>query len=174
MAEIQLPHKVGKRKTHAPRIDFTPMVDLGFILITFFIYTTTMARPNTMEVNMPSNEPVTDHTHFIEESTITLILVHGHKVIYYNGSLTDTGQLKVQSGDKLPDLLVAKRKAVKSLPAKFSKEAHKLHVIIKPNDDCKYEDVVRVLDDMNILDVPYYAIVDISAQEREWVKTAVQ
>jgi biopolymer transport protein ExbD len=174
MADIHMPQKNGKRKTNAPRIDFTPMVDLGFILMTFFIYTTTMARPNTMEVNMPSNEPVTEHTHFIDESTITLIPVHGHKVIYYNGGLTGPAQLRVQSMAKLLDLSLDKKKAVKALPATFSAEAHKLHVLIKPNDDCKYEDVVNVLDDMNILDVPYYAIVDISAQEKEWVKTTVQ
>ena len=45
MAELNMPQKAGKRKMHSLRVDFTPMVDLGFLLISFFMLTTTMANP---------------------------------------------------------------------------------------------------------------------------------
>ncbi len=52
MAEIQVSGKHG-RKAATPRIDFTPMVDLGFLLITFFMMTTTMSAPKAMDISMP-------------------------------------------------------------------------------------------------------------------------
>ena len=169
MAEIQNPQKGSRRKIQAPRIDFTPMVDLGFILITFFIYTTTMAQPNTMQVNMPSDEHTDSPTQFIEESTITLIPVKGHNVVHYNGALKSADQLQMHGIGKMLDILIARKKAVAELPPSFSGEAHKLHVLIKPGDDSRYADLVELLDDMSIVDVPYYAIVDVSSEEKEWI-----
>ncbi len=174
MADLDISRKGGKRKTQTPRMDFTPMVDLGFILITFFIYTTTMAQPNAMELNMPSKEPTDVPTVFVAESTITLIPVKEHNVVYYSGALTDKDQLKIVTVDKIRDVLLNKKRDVSMLPAKFSADAHKLHVLIKPNDDCKYDDVVQLLDNMNIVDIPYYALVDITLEEREWAEAVVQ
>jgi hypothetical protein len=63
-----------------------------------------------------------------------------------------------------------KKSGLKDLPQTFSVQAHILHVLIKPNDDCKYNDVVQLLDEMNILAVPYYAIMDLAPQEKEWIR----
>lgn len=166
-----MPQKGGKRKVQVPRIDFTPMVDLGFILITFFIYTTTMAQPNAMEINMPSNEPTESPTAFIEESTITLIPVKGHNVVYYEGAMANKEAMKVARIDNIREVLLTKKKQTAGLPATFSNEAHKIHVLIKPNDDCKYDDVVQLLDNMTITDVLYYALMDITTEEHEMVNT---
>jgi len=169
MSEINLPQNTGKRKVHAPRIDLTPMVDLGFLLITFFIFTTTMANPRTMEVNMPF-KPSDATTAFVDTSTITLIPVKDHAIAYYNGQFENTSTPQTADFKEIREILIEKQNDIKALPASFSEQAQKLHVIIKPNDDCTYEDVVDVLDEMSILDVPYYAIDDITAREKEWLK----
>src|SRR6185312_11000812 len=111
MAEINMPDKKGKkRKIHSTRIDSTPMVDLGFLLITFFIITTTMAKPKTMELNMPSDRDDHNPTKVIAESTLTLIPTKNHMVAYYEGILTDTAQLKICSTSNVRDVIIKKKK----------------------------------------------------------------
>ncbi len=172
MAEMNMPEKQGKRKAHAAlRIDLTPMVDLGFLLITFFMYTTTMAKPKTMEIRMPAPAPPdVVQTKYPEESTITIIPIAGHKIFYYTGILKDEAQLKNAPISSCRDILIKMKADVAHLPNTLSPEAHKLHVLIKPNEDSKYNDLVQLLDEMNISDVPYYALVDISPEEKEWLQ----
>ncbi len=169
MAEMNMPQKAGKRKRHSLRIDFTPMVDLGFLLITFFMYTTTMANPKVIDITMPDNAPTSNPTAYPEESTMTLIPVRGHQLVYYNGALKMRAQMKLIPIKDARGILLAKKKQVAELPLSFSAEAHKLHVLIKPNDDCKYQDVVELLDEMVIVGVPYSTIVDLSPIEKEWL-----
>jgi biopolymer transport protein ExbD len=174
MADMQLPQKNGKRKVHAMRVDLTPMVDLGFLLISFFIYTTTMAKPKAMEVNMPFKAP--ERTPFCEACTVTLIPTKDHRLAYYKGALDHpekTGITGFDAGGLRPELIREQQQA-KALPASFSKDAHELHVIIKPNDDCTYDDIVKVLDEMSILDIKYYAMTDITAAEKELVTKKLQ
>ena len=170
MAELNIPVKNGKRKVQAPRIDLTPMVDLGFLLITFFMFTTTMAREKVMDIRMPDNEPSPVPTVFIAESTITLIPDKNHTVRYYEGTLTGPGDLKTTTAANILLVLLKKKNEVAALPASFSTEAHKLHVLIKPTTDSKYEDVVRMMDDMLIADVIYYALTDITEDELQELK----
>ena len=165
MAEMNLPQKGGKRKTAVPRIDLTPMVDLGFLLITFFMFTTTLAQSRKMEINMPSPEPVDHPTTFPEESTITLLPAAGHKIAYYEGTLKEPSQMHVCSIKQIRAILDRKKTVAATLPAKFSVDAHKLHVIIKPSHDSKYSDLVALLDEMLIQDIRLYAIVDITSYE---------
>ncbi len=174
MADMQLPQKNGRRKVHALRVDLTPMVDLGFLLIAFFMYTTTMAKPKTMEVNMPFETDV--KTAFCEECTVTLMPTKDHKLVYYKGTFEHPTKLGISSFEPngLRAELIKEQQAVKALPASFSKDAHELHVIIKPNDDCTYEDLVKVLDEMSILDIKYYAMTDITAAEKEFVTKKLQ
>ncbi len=168
MAEINLPQKPGKRKIHSTRIDLTPMVDLGFLLITFFMITTTLAKAKLMDINMPTYEG--PPTEWIDTSTITLIPVKEHQVVYYNGALKSEQQLKKLPLTGIRDILMCKKKEVANLPASFSKQAHMLHVLIKPNADCKYEDLVRLLDELLISDLKIYAITDITAEEKECIR----
>ncbi len=167
MAELNIAPKGGRRKTIPPRIDLTPMVDLGFLLITFFMFTTTLAQEKALEVSMPSNEITHEPTVLPEESTVTLIPLKGHKMIYYKGILKDAGQLKECPVAGATNIIMSLKKDVAALPGTLSKEAHKLHVLIKPLDDCSYDDVVHVLDAMLIVDVPYYAVVYITPEESD-------
>ncbi len=81
-------HKGGKKrgKKLSTRVDFTPMVDLGFLLITFFMLTTSMNKPQTMEINMPVKEDEVkpeDESKVKASQAITLLLAKNDKVVYY-------------------------------------------------------------------------------------------
>ncbi len=156
----------GGRKVQPPRIDLTPMVDLGFLLITFFMFTTTLAQQKTMELNMPSNEKTDRPMAVPAESTITIIPVKGHVVKYYEGFF-EPGKLMQCPTSKVIDRILQKKKEVAALPAGYSKDAHRLHVLIKPDDASSYEDVVHVVDAMLIADVKDYAIMDLGVVEKE-------
>jgi len=168
MADIQVSEKSGRRKTHSLRVDLTPMVDLGFLLITFFMYTTTLAKNKLMEINRPSGN-VAHPTVYPEESTVTLIPVGFHKIIYYPGTLykTEWRQIGYSGNSSVRNILMAKEKQVAGLPNTLSAQAHQLHVVIKPDSDCSYSDIVALLDEMHILDIQYYALTDITAEEKD-------
>ncbi|HXH19667.1 MAG TPA: biopolymer transporter ExbD, partial [Chitinophagales bacterium] len=94
--------KKGKKvraKKMSTRIDFTPMVDLGFLLITFFMLTTTLSKPQTMEINMPEKDNVTDPTKIKESTALTVILTANDKIYYYFGIPDSVGGLQMETTD---------------------------------------------------------------------------
>lgn len=167
MAEIQVLEKGKRRKAAPPRIDLTPMVDLAFILITFFIYATTLREEKALIVNKPTQgEPSTS---YIDTSTITIMPTAGDKYAYYHGTLDNPDKVTLADAKQLRGIILNKQHDLKGLPASYSVQARKLHVIIKPDKNSKYENLVSVLDEMLINKVPYYTIVDITQQEEEIV-----
>src|SRR4051812_44848165 len=80
--------KKGKKrgKKSSPRIDMTPMVDLGFLLITFFILTTTMNKPQAMELNMPDKTQDNQEQPVKASHSLTLILGKFDKVYWFTGT----------------------------------------------------------------------------------------
>jgi len=164
MADINLS---GKRGKSLPRVDLTPMVDLGFILITFFIYTTTLLEQKTMDMNLPV--PSNSNQEIPLESTLTLIPTAKHQIAWYSGvakNKTDIGFVPIAT---VRNLILQKQYDTKNLPATFSQLAHKLHVVIKPDRNSKYSDLITVLDEMVINAVPYYVLQDLSVEEQRWL-----
>lgn len=168
MADLQVKDRNDRRSKRTPNVDLTPMVDLGFILITFFIYTTTMTKPNMLTLNTPY-EPAEATTAFVDTSTITIIPIKGHKVVYYNGNMGDEAELQTTDFATLRALLPAKQQELKALPSSFSKQAHQLQVIIKPHKTSTFEDMVAVLDEMNIHDIKIYTIANLSLEEEKLI-----
>ncbi|MDR3681889.1 MAG: biopolymer transporter ExbD [Flavipsychrobacter sp.] len=171
MADIQVASKNGKRKTAVPRIDLTPMVDLGFLLITFFMFTTTMAKARSIELNMPSTEKTNRPTAYVAESTLTIIAADHHLYYYYEGLPDNTHNLKRVGVQGLRNVIITKKMDAYRLPPAFSVEAHKLNVLLKPTQTCRYDDVVALLDEMTINAVPYYAMCDLTTYEQQWLST---
>lgn len=170
MAEMNLPTKNGRRKVQPPRIDLTPMVDLGFLLITFFMFTTTLAQEKRLVINMPDAAVPDKPTVFPEESTLTLIPAAGHKLYYYEGTLNSNDELKSSSMNNVVHIVINKKKQVAALPAKYSAEAHKLHVLIKASDEARYDDLIKAIDALLINDVQIYTLADITPPEQEAIQ----
>ncbi|GAA3981403.1 biopolymer transporter ExbD [Hymenobacter antarcticus] len=162
MAEIQQQaagsHKPGKRraKKMSTRIDMTPMVDLAFLLLTFFMLTTTFARPYQMELNMPVKSKV--DTPVKESNAMTVLLGKGHQVHYFFGLNTLQG-----TAPAAPELHTTTFAATGIRQAVLRRQQQgPLIVLIKSSPDARYQDMVDILDEMNRTHQQKYALVKIT------------
>lgn len=176
-------HKKGpgvkKGKKLSTRIDLTPMVDLGFLLITFFMFTTTLAKPKTMEINMPykdKNLTEEEKNKLKASAAMTILLSKDHRIYYYEGIGDNPEQapdLKVtgfKAKDGIRDALIAKKKLVDGLKQSGALgPKDEMTVLIKPDSTSTYSDLVNMLDEMSINDVRTYAIIDISTIEQGFI-----
>lgn len=145
------------------RVDLTAMVDLAFLLITFFMLTTTLSKPRKMPVVMPVDGPpgaVSD------KSTMTIVLGKNNQAMYYLG-LTDkpaTVPKLVRYGENMRMAIVETSKQV------FASTGKSLMVLVKPAEHSVYADLVDVLDELSITKVPSYAITKISSGDIDLLK----
>lgn len=179
MAEIQLKDgksgKIRARKMSA-HVDLTPMVDLGFLLITFFMLTTTLAKPQIMAMVMPDRKDTQPQR---ESKILTLLLGAGDKVYWYEGisdaRLDSTGY----GSDGIRRVILGKMKKVQAnlgledYPDPHTgtlKKGSFLNVIIKATPEARYKNLVDALDEMAICNIRYYVILDISDVETDFIK----
>ena len=185
-------HKKVRAKKQSTHIDMTPMVDLAFLLLTFFMMTTTFGKPKTMEINMPVKPE--DNTKTEVNNAVTILLTGDDKIYWYFGELKPETKLELTnySNDGLRKLFLDKNKfavdRIKQLRtesatnnmadstlkrlevgAKGAKQA--LMVLVKADDKAKYKNIVDVLDELNITMVGKYAIVDLAQQEFDLINT---
>jgi len=167
--EMQLADtKKTKRRPHANiRIDMTPMVDLGFLLITFFIFTTTMSESKAMKLFMPVNKgPLTPTK---ESNVLTVLLGAANKVYAYEGKFEDAiKQNRIISttydeSDGIGNLIRQKQKQLQQTDKKDGR--NDLVFLIKPTAKSSYKNVVDALDETMINDVKKYMLLDASAEE---------
>ncbi|MBT1709946.1 biopolymer transporter ExbD [Fulvivirgaceae bacterium PWU5] len=166
MAEIQQGGGGGKKggkvraKKMSTKIDMTPMVDLAFLLLTFFMLTTTFSKPQTMEITMPEKPKEEDKLPEVnEKKVVTLILGSNDKIYWYHG-ITD------------PKLEVTDFSAngIRKILLKQAAEIPGMILLIKPGDDSRYKNMVDILDEMNITNMQRYALVKITDTDKELVK----
>lgn len=155
----------GKKKS--TRVDLTPMVDLGFLLITFFIFSTTMAQPTALKMVIPKDvNDLKFKVKIKEKGAITFILDAGESFYYYEGLINSTFKnLKKGSGSKLREEIINK---------KSSTDPADLFVIMKATNSANYNSVVNLLDEMVINDIKRYALVDITPVEELAIKNIKQ
>ena len=159
-------HKKGpgvkKAKKASTRVDLTPMVDLGFLLITFFIFTTTMSQPTAMKLNLPKDTDKPEEQNKLKESgAFTMLLGKDNRVYYYEGQLAEqAANLKQSTMKKIRDEIIRKKRGTPE---------DDLMVVIKASNESTYKDVIDALDEMTINDIKRYALVDISPVEEEVV-----
>jgi biopolymer transport protein ExbD len=162
-------HKKGpgvkKGKKLSTRVDLTPMVDLGFLLITFFIFTTTMSQPTAMRLFLPKHTEKPEEQNKVKASgALTLILAKDNSIFYYEGELAPDGSnFKSTNFGGIRDIIINKKKSTN--PEDFV-------VVIKPTPDATYKNTVDILDEMTINEVKRYALVDIFDVELQLVKAS--
>ncbi|KPM48631.1 ExbD/TolR family protein [Jiulongibacter sediminis] len=158
MAEIQTPQN-GKKKAAKP--DMTPLVDLGFLLITFFIYTTTFNQPSVLDFATPKSSEGTAAVN--NQNTLTLILGGDNKVYWYQKALKE-----VTSEDLVEtDYSSAGIRQVILEKKKLAKNPDNRTIIIKPTEDATWENAVDVLDETIITGSKRKAITELTPRELE-------
>jgi biopolymer transport protein ExbD len=204
MAEINSGSDSGGKggKTHAKkqstRVDMTPMVDLAFLLLTFFILTATFNKPQALDINMPV--PVDDPlegSKVPQDLTTTLLLGEGDKLFYYDGVFDPNNPSIIKKTDfskeGIRKLLIDKNQIVYNLVNDLKKQLKNKEivdtvytkkvtaikkdittnrgriVIIKPVEDAKYANVVSILDEMAITNVASFALVNITPEEKAMI-----
>jgi biopolymer transport protein ExbD len=163
-------HKKGpgvkKAKKLSTRVDLTPMVDLGFLLITFFVFTTTMSKPTAMKMNEPKDDGK-DQMKVKESAVMTILLGKDDQVYYYNGTLTNDNATEIFKSSNFKDIrqiILDKRNSVPD----GDKPKSDLMYIIKADKESKFRNAIDILDEMQINGIPpgHYAEVDISETEQ--------
>ncbi|MDO7875000.1 biopolymer transporter ExbD [Hymenobacter sp. ASUV-10] len=175
MAEIQQKGgdsgKGGKKraKKASTKIDMTPMVDLAFLLLTFFMLTTTFAKPNVMQLTMPvkeKNPNPEEQTKIKASQAVTIILGADDKVYYYFGLNNPKDPSVAKPELKVTDY--SQNGIRKVLLARQQQQPEPI-ILIKPYEyegkEARYKNMVDILDEMNITNQKKYALVDISKDD---------
>lgn len=159
--------KVRSKKQNA-KVDLTAMVDLAFLLITFFMLTTTLSKPQSMSLGLPDKDDDTTKTQKVkvdEFRTMTILMGDNNKLLRYNGLL----ETPVSGGapkdfsygkDGIRKELISRKKEVLEYSTAKGKPDQGMIVIIKPSKKSNYRNLIDILDEMAISDVPTYAIVN--------------
>jgi biopolymer transport protein ExbD len=122
------------------RIDMTPMVDVAFLLLTFFIMTTTMNRPQTMEINLPPSNTNVE----VAESNLLTLLIKEDGSVYYN------------IGTELPARI--QFKDLRGMLAQKSQQNPKLITLIKIDRKGKYNMMVDIMDELNLANITRFSL----------------
>lgn len=148
--------------TRVARVDMTPMVDLGFLLITFFMFTTSFNAPTLMQLITPDNSKLNVSPDINEKNSLTLVLGKDDRIFWHqkNFKKLNTEYFnEVNYGTELRQLIIQKRKnALKQ---------ENFTVIIRATDDANYKNAVDVLDEMLITNQERYVLADITPKEKQ-------
>ena len=161
MAEIEENQAKGKRqlKRSSAKPDMTPMVDLGFLLITFFMFTTMFSNPNMMKLVIP--EKGKGSSIISKENSITIILGKNDKIYWHQKDLEELTAADLMETDFTSNGIR------KQILEKYnqSKKPENFTVIIKPSNESNYKNTVDILDEMEITNMQHYALVDLFPKE---------
>lgn len=155
MADVDLSQSKGKKKHGGKkkkkrvniRIDMTPMVDVAFLLLTFFMLTTSMSKPQTMEINLPPAETKAD---VAESNLLTLRITDDFRVFWNVGTEKPT----TVDGANKKERLINLGKLLKDR----NRANPKLITLIKVDGKAKYIDMVDVMDELNINDITRFSL----------------
>jgi biopolymer transport protein ExbD len=147
--------RLNKKST---KVDLTPMVDLGFLLITFFVFTTTMAKPRVMDVVVPNDKDSTIHDEVCNSCVLTVLLDKNNTIKYFEGdgkfaTINETDF----SAEGIRKILVAKKQAVKNARG----NGDEMVLIIKPSSTSTFQNFVDMTDEVAINGIKKYYVDDV-------------
>ena len=173
MAQLNATGNIAHRKGGSrikkanPRIDMTPMVDLGFLLICFFVYTTTMSEPKATDLVVPKEGPPIP---IGNSASLTVLLGKENHVRWYDGNWdvavagNAVHSTDYSVNDGIGSVIRQKQKRMNEL--RGSKEGRDgLVLIIKAMKEASYKNLMDVLDEVLINDVRHYAVVEPTSEE---------
>jgi biopolymer transport protein ExbD len=166
-------NKGGKvrSKKQSTRVDLTAMVDLAFLLITFFMLTTTLAKPQAMDLAMPDKDKVDQQELTIADNrTMTILLGNNNRLEWYMGLVDNPITPPQVDGYGRNGIRKALIENSKNVIASTGDPKKGLIVLIKPSDQSNYRNFVDILDEMKVANIDRYAIVDISDPDIELLR----
>lgn len=183
-------HQKKRAKKGSTKIDMTPMVDLAFLLLTFFILTTTMYKPSTLQLTFPV-PPEEDQPQELDKvnNALTLFLTKKDQIFYYQNAfkagetqlsqtnfkdvekmLIELNKSTVERINELSKQLNEKKiteEVYDSLKNEAQKQKDALFVIIKPDKDAKFRNMIDIVDEMDISGIGKYAVQDTIKPEEQ-------
>ncbi len=153
-------------KKKSTRVDLTPMVDLGFLLLTFFVFTSTMMEPKIMGLNEPVDTIPGDK--ICNSCVLTVILEKNDAIRYYEGMPENDPLVKQTSFTVkgIRQVLLDKKEKVRAAMGDESKFV----LIIKPGDESTMNNFVDIMDEVAINDIRHYYIAEINTADKRLLK----
>jgi biopolymer transport protein ExbD len=164
MADIEIKSKKTKQATQAPvkkiiRVDLTPMVDLGFLLITFFVFTTTMAKATVMDIVTPVDAPPGNPV--CNSCALTVLLDKDDAVYFYTGAF-EKGNLSRSDFAAIREVIQQRKLALEVI----GRDKSQFALIIKSSDAARFKNFVDITDEVTINNVKRYYIGELTADEK--------
>ena len=165
--------KVRSKKSN-PGVDLTAMVDLAFLLITFFMLTTTLSKPQAMDLPMPDKDPENiDNTPIDENRLVTVLIGDNDRLMWYRGKFESPKEAPSEESfgkDGIRKALLKQVAIGKAIAKQDGKPDQGLIVNIKASDSASYKNLVDILDEMAITKPQLFAIGDITPAEIDLLK----
>jgi biopolymer transport protein ExbD len=157
MAQLDLSPRHNSKSGCRPvriNVDLTPMVDLGFLLITFFILTTTLSQPQSTDLVMPKDSK--EKTPLKESAVLTLMPVRNDQIDYFEGRNQSTGMMMHCSYNELRSVIQQKQHEV----ARILGNQNETVIIIDPEPTSSYKNFMDIMDEIQINDIRHYFVVN--------------
>jgi len=171
MAEIETKRSAEKKKRFnrkSTRVDLTPMVDLGFLLLTFFVFTTTLSEAKAMDLVMPYDKVPDVRDKVCESCVLTVLLDKDNRIKYYEGAV-ESNPLVKETGfapEEIRAILMQKKAAVERVRG----SGDQFILIIKPSADSNFKNFVDITDEVTICQIKKYYVDDLSQTDKKILK----
>jgi biopolymer transport protein ExbD len=154
MAEITQQSSEGKVRSRklSTRIDMTPMVDLAFLLLTFFILTTKLLQPHVMKLDVPEDDPIAKAPEVNIERVLTLILGSNNKIYWF-------------TADNSPQTTDFSANGVRKVLFENNGRIKNMVILIKPSKESVYQNIIDILDEMSITEMKHYYLVNTTDED---------